>query len=158
MKGIRTPLALAAIVAGVWTTAALAADVEVKDAWVRGTVAGQQATGAFMEISSKSGATIVGAASSAAALTEMHEMRMAGDVMQMRPIPRLEIPAGKPVRLGPGGYHLMLIDLKQPLKKGDSVPLTLQVEGADKKIEAITVKADVRDLTATASPGGEHKH
>ena len=74
MKGIRTPLALAAIVAGVWTTAALAADVEVKDAWVRGTVAGQQATGAFMEISSKSGATIVGAASSAAALTEMHEM------------------------------------------------------------------------------------
>ena len=158
MKGIPTRLALAAILLGVSATAALAADVEVKDAWVRGTVAGQQATGAFMEISSKSGATIVGAVSPAAAITEIHEMKMAGGVMQMRPIPRLELPAGKPVRLGPGGYHVMLIDLKQALKKGDMVPLTLQVEGSDKKIEAVTVKAEVRDLTAATSPTGEHKH
>ena len=52
----------------------------------------------------------------------------------------------------------MLINLKQPLKKGDSVPLTLQVEGKDKKIEAVEVKAEVRDLGATAAPAGEHKH
>ncbi|MBL8394833.1 MAG: copper chaperone PCu(A)C, partial [Candidatus Accumulibacter sp.] len=70
----------------------------------------------------------------------------------------LELPAGKPVELGPGGYHVMLIKLKQPLKKGDSVPLTLRVEGRDKKVESIELKAEVRDLTATTSPAGEHKH
>jgi copper(I)-binding protein len=140
------------------SAAALAADVEVKGPWVRGTVSGQQATGAFMEITSKSGAVLVGAASPAAGITEIHEMKMDGGVMSMRAIPRLELPAGKPVQLGPGGYHVMLINLKQPLKKGDSVPLTLQVEGKDKKVETIQIKAEVRDLTAAASPASEHKH
>ncbi len=156
VKAIRNPLAIA-ILLGV-STAAFAADVEVREAWVRGTVSGQQATGAFMEITSKSGATLVGAASPAAAITEIHEMKMDGGVMKMRAIARLALPAGQPVPLGPGGYHVMLINLKQPLKKGDSVPLTLQVEGKDKKIEAVEVKAEVRELGATAAPASEHKH
>ncbi|WP_300454128.1 copper chaperone PCu(A)C [Accumulibacter sp.] len=139
-------------------TAVFAADVEVKNAWVRGTVPGQQATGAFMEIVSQSGATLVGAASPAAAITEIHEMKMEGGVMKMRSIPRLPLPAGKPVQLGPGGYHVMLIKLKQPLQKGDSVALTLQVEGQDKKTEAVEVRAEVRDLAAVAAPSGEHKY
>jgi len=143
---------------GVGSGAALAADVEVRNAWVRGTVTGQQATGAFMEISSKAGATLIGASSPAAAVTEIHEMKMDGQVMRMRAIPRLELPAGKTVQLGPSGYHVMLIRLKQPLLKGESVPLTLQIEGKDRRIEAIEVKAEVRDLTAAASPAGEHKH
>jgi len=138
--------------------AALAADVDIKDPWVRGTVSGQQATGAFMEIVSQSGATLVGAASPAAAITEIHEMKMDGGVMKMRPVPRLALPAGKPVQLGPGGYHVMLIKLKQPLQKGDSVALTLQVEGQDKKTETVEVKAEVRDLAAVAAPSGEHKY
>ena len=104
------------------------------------------------------GAVLVGAASPAAGITEIHEMKMDGGVMSMRAIPRLELPAGKPVQLGPGGYHVMLINLKQPLKKGDSVPLTLQVEGKDKKVETIQIKAEVRDLTSVASPASEHKH
>lgn len=146
------------ILLGLSSTAVLAADIEIKDAWVRGTVTGQQATGAFLEITSKSGATLVGAASPAAAVTEIHEMKMDGGVMKMRAVPRLELPAGKPVQLGPGGYHVMLLNLKQPLKKGDTVPLTLQIEGKDKKMEAIPVNAEVRDLTAAATPAGEHRH
>ncbi len=138
--------------------AALAADVDIKDPWARGTVSGQQATGAFMTITSKSGAVLVGAASPAAGNTEIHEMKMDGGIMKMRAIPRLELPAGKPVQLGPGGYHVMLINLKQPLKKGDTVPLTLQVESRDKKVEAVEVKAEVRDLTASTPPASEHKH
>ncbi len=138
-------------------SAATAADVVVKDAWVRGTVAGQQATGAFMELSSKSGSTIVGASSPLAGATEIHEMSMDGGVMRMRAIPRLELPAGKPLQLGPSGYHVMLIDLKQVLKKGDTVPLTLKVEGPDKKQESVAIKAEVRELGA-AAPAGEHKH
>jgi len=154
----RTILSASLLLFGIGSATALAADVEVRNAWVRGTVAGQQATGAFMEISSRSGATIVGASSPAAAVTEIHEMKMDGQVMRMRAIPRLELPAGKIVQLGPSGYHVMLIRLKQPLLKGESVPLTLQIEGKDRKIETVEVKAEVRELTAAASPAGEHQH
>jgi len=147
-----------AMLLGVSPMAALAADLDVKDPWVRGTVSGQQATGAFMEITSKSGAVLVGAASPAAGVSEIHEMKMDGGVMKMRAVPRLDLPAGKPVVLGPGGYHLMLMNLKQALKKGDTVPLTLQVEGKDRKVESIEVEAKVRDLTASAAPATEHKH
>jgi len=147
-----------AMLLGMSPLAALAADLDVKDPWVRGTVSGQQATGAFMEITSKSGAVLVGAASPAAGVSEIHEMKMDGGVMKMRAIPRLDLPAGKPVVLGPGGYHVMLMSLKQPLKKGDTVPLTLQVEGKDKQVETIKVEAKVRDLTASAAPATEPKH
>ena len=157
MKTIPTVVTLAMLL-NCSSLAALAADVDIKDPWVRGTVSGQQATGAFMTITSKSGAVLVGAASPAAGNTEIHEMKMDGGVMKMRAIPRLELPAGKPVQLGPGGYHVMLINLKQPLKKGDTVPLALQVEGPDKKIEVVEVKAEVRDLTASTPPASEHKH
>lgn len=143
------------LVLSLWSAAAFAADIEIKDPWVRGTVSGQQATGAFMEITSRSGAVLVGAASPAAGVTEIHEMKMDGGVMKMRAIPRLDLPAGKAVVLGPGGYHVMLIHLKQPLKKGDAVPLTLQVEGKDRKVESVEVKAEVRDLTA--APASEAK-
>jgi len=155
LKATRTQLAMA-ILLGVSATAALAADVEVKDAWVRGTVTGQKATGAFLEITSKSGATLVGAASPVAGVSEIHEMKMDGGIMKMRAVERLQLPAGKPVQLAPGGYHVMLLNLKQPLKRGDSVALTLQVETPGKKVEAVQIKAEVRDLAAT--PAGEHQH
>lgn len=140
------------------SAAALAADVEVKAPWVRGTVAGQMATGAFMEVTSKSGATLVGAASPVAGVTEIHEMKMDGGVMKMRAVARLDLPAGKPVILGPGGYHVMLMNLKQTIKPGDSVPLTLQFEGKDKKVEMVEVAAEVRDLTSKAPAANPHQH
>jgi copper(I)-binding protein len=140
-------------------TTAFAADIEIKTPWVRGTVAGQKATGAFMEVTSKTGITLVGASSPVAGVTEIHEMKMDGGVMKMRAIPRLEVSAEKPLSLAPGGYHVMLMDLKQQLKTGDSVPLSLQVEGKDKKVETVEVKAEVRDLTAASAPAAHsHKH
>ena len=140
------------------TTTAFAGDIEIKAPWVRGTVAGQMATGAFMEVTSKSGATLVGAASPVAGVTEVHEMKMDGGVMKMRAVPRLDLPAGKPVILGPGGYHVMLMNLKQTIKTGDSVPLTLQFEGKDRKVEMIEVAAEVRDLTGKAPVANPHQH
>ena len=161
MKTTRTPL-LAALLATLpitFASAALAADIEIKAPWVRGTVTGQKATGAFMEVTSKSGVTVVGVSSPVAGVAEIHEMKMDGGVMKMRAMPRLDIPAGKAVNLAPGGYHVMLMDLKQQMKKGEMIPLTLQVENKDKKIETVEVKAEVRDLTATTAPTtGEHKH
>ena len=140
------------------TTTAFAGDIEIKAPWVRGTVAGQMATGAFMEVTSKSGATLVGAASPVAGVTEIHEMKMDGGVMKMRAVARLDLPAGKPVILGPGGYHVMLMNLKQTIKTGDSVPLTLQFEGKDRKVEMIEVAAEVRDLTGKAPVANPHQH
>lgn len=156
MKSIRIHVAAALLALS--SASALAADLEVKTPWVRGTVVGQKATGAFMELSSPAGTTIVGASSPVAGITEIHEMKMDGDVMKMRPLPRLDVPAGKPVSLVPGGYHVMLLDLKQQLKKGDVVPLTLQVESKDKKLTTVEVKAEVRDLTAGTPAASEPKH
>lgn len=136
--------------------AVAAAEVEVKDAWVRGTVAGQQATGAFLEVTSQSGGALVGAASPLAGVTEIHEMKIDGGVMKMRAIERLELPAGKPVALAPGGYHVMLMGLKQTLKPGDSVPLTLRFEGKNKNVETLEVNAPVRDLTTPATSSHQH--
>jgi len=79
------------------TTTAFAGDIEIKAPWVRGNVAGQMATGAFMEVTSKSGATLVGAASPVAGVTEIHEMKMDGGVMKMRAVPRLDLPAGNAI-------------------------------------------------------------
>ena len=133
------------------------AQTTVKDPWVRGTVAQQKATGAFMQITSKQGGKLVSAASPVAGIVEIHEMKMEGNVMKMAAVPGLELPAGKTVELKPGGYHVMLMDLKQPLKAGDTVPLTLTVEGKDGKKETLELKAPVRALGA-AMDHGAMKH
>ena len=143
---------------GLCASAAFAADLEVANPWVRGTVAAQKATGAFMQLSSKGGVSLVGVESPAANIVELHEMVMADNVMKMRAVPRLDIKPGQPVELKPGSYHVMLIDLKKPLAKGDVVPITLKVEGKDQKVERVEVKAEVRDLTAAAPMPMDHKH
>jgi hypothetical protein len=123
------------------------AQTTVKDPWVRGTVANQKATGMFAQLVSAKGGTLVSAASPVAGLVEIHEMAMDGSVMKMRAVSAIELPAGKPVDLKPGGYHVMLMDLKKDLKPGDTVPVTLVIEGADKKREIIEVKATVKPLS-----------
>jgi len=132
------------------------AQVSVSGAWARGTVEGQRATGAFMQLRSADGAALVGAESPVAGVVEIHEMRMEGNVMRMRAVPKLELPAGRAVDLKPGGYHIMLMNLKAPLRKGESVPIKLKFQGKDGKPQEVEVKAEVRDLTA--SGGGQMKH
>lgn len=128
-----------------------AAQVEISQPWVRATVAQQKATGAFFHLKSKADARLVEVRSSVAGLAEVHEMAMEGDVMKMRAVPGLALPAGKTVELKPGGYHVMLLDLKAPIKAGDSVPLTLVFEGADKQRQSVEIKAEARQLGAPAA-------
>ena len=85
-------------------------------------------------------------------------MTMEKDVMKMRAVKGLDLPAGKTVELKPGGYHVMLMDLKQQMKEGDTVPLTLVVEGKDKKRSTIEVKAPVKPLATASNREAEHKH
>jgi copper(I)-binding protein len=151
MKGIffgaTLAVGLAVAAAPAW------AQVTVSQAWVRGTVQGQKATGAFMQLKSADGAVLVGVGSPVAGVVEIHEMKMENNVMRMRAVPKLDLPAGQAVDLKPGGYHVMMMDLKQPLKKGDSVPITLTVQGKDGKTQEVEVQAEVRELGA-----GAHKH
>jgi periplasmic copper chaperone A len=153
MKTLRFNL----LAAMAFVSVAASAQTTVKDAWVRGTVAPQKATGAFMQITSVQGGKLVSAQSPVAGVTEVHEMAMDGNVMKMRAVPALELPAGKAVELKPGGYHVMLMDLKQPLKDGESVLLTLVVEGKDGKRETLELKVPVKAMSAT-KPMTEHKH
>jgi copper(I)-binding protein len=131
------------------------AQVSVKDAWVRGTVVQQKATGAFMELKADKDARLVSVKSPVAGVVEIHEMAMDKNVMRMRALPNgLELPAGKSVELKPGGYHVMLMDLKQQMKEGDSVPMTLVIEDKDKKQTTIEIKVPVKALGAKV----EHSH
>ncbi|NBR27368.1 MAG: copper chaperone PCu(A)C [Betaproteobacteria bacterium] len=131
--------------------------VEVSNAWTRSTVAAQKTGGIYFDIRSTAPAKLVGVASPAAARVELHNMKMEGGVMKMSAVESIELAAGQTVKLAPGGYHVMLIDLKQPLKVGDSVPVTLTVERADKTRATIETKAAVRDM-ATAMQGGHDMH
>ena len=118
---------------------------------------GQKGTGAFMTLTAAQGARLVGASSPAAGVTEVHEMKLDGDVMRMRAVPVLELPAGKPVELKPGGYHVMLLDLKAPLAKDSTVPLTLtfkDAKGTESRLD-LTVPVAAQ---APAAPAHGHKH
>jgi copper(I)-binding protein len=127
--------------------------VTATNVWTRATAPGQKAGGVYMQLKSAEAAALVSAQSPAANVVEIHEMAMDGNVMRMRAIPKLELPAGQTVELKPGGHHVMLIDLKQPLKKGDQVPVRLRVEDKHRKVQEIEVQAEVREMTAGTGHG-----
>ena len=120
------------------------ADIDVKSAWARPTVAGQMGTGAFMHLTSKEGARLLGASSDVAGVVEIHEMAMQGDVMQMRAIRSLDLPPGSTIELKPGGHHMMLMDLKRPLATGEKIKVELRLETRDKKLVTQPVEVEVR--------------
>ena len=137
-----------ALSGGFPTSVVHAQEVTIKEPWVRGTVRGQKATGAFMQLTATESASLVAVESPVAGSVQIHEVKMENDVMKMRAIPKLDLPAGKSVELKPGGYHMMLMDLKQPLKKGEAVPIRLRFEAKDKTFKTIEIKAQVRELGA----------
>jgi len=151
---------LALALAGILTTATgLAREfqlgaLKIDQAWVRPTVPGQGTGGAYLSVSNSGPAAdrLLGGSSPAAARVEVHEMRMDGNVMRMRELTALNLPAGKRIQLAPGGLHLMLVDLKAPLKIGDKVPLKLRFEKAGE----IDVMLQVQDKPVASSDA--HKH
>lgn len=125
--------------------AAAQGEVLISQAWVRPAVKGQSGTGGYMRLLSPKGGTLLGF-ESPVGKAELHEMAMEGDVMRMRPLKALTLPAGLPVDLKPGSYHLMLMNLKKPLPVGSVVPLVLKLQGPDGK--PISQKLDVPVLSA----------
>lgn len=160
MTFFRHSLAAALAVAAVTTFAqdAKVGSITVSGAQARATVPGQTAGGGFLRLDNQGPADrLVSATAPVSARVELHTMRMEGDVMRMRQIDAIELPAGGKVELKPGGMHLMFMELKAPLKAGEIVPVTLRFEKAGE----VTVKMPVQVPTlptAAAASGHEHKH
>ncbi|MBI3140979.1 MAG: copper chaperone PCu(A)C [Rhodocyclales bacterium] len=122
------------------------AEVKVDSPRVRGTTSTQKATGAFMTIVSSESATLVAAASPLAGKVEIHEMHMDGAVMRMRRVDEIRLPAGKPVDLNPGGYHIMLMALREQLHAGAKVPLTLKIRNGNGAMTEVALMARVTSV------------
>jgi len=139
-----------------------ASDVKIDGAWVRATVEGQKGTGGYMLLTAPANMKLVAVASPAAGIGEIHEMKMEGSVMKMAEVKGgLELPAGKVVELKPGGFHLMLLDLKQALKAGSQVPVTLTLVNAKGEQSKVEVKMPVAARAPGSAPGKDmsgHKH
>ena len=149
--------ALLSVTASAWAQAP--ANVEVKDAWVRATVAQQKSTGAFMQLTAQADTRVVQVSSPIAGVAEIHEMAMDKDVMRMRAVPALDLPAGAdvPLRHGsPDGHHLMLLKLKQPLKDGEAVPVTFTAfcapDSARSGSSAVIRITGIRSTNSAVSP------
>lgn len=134
--------AVAALVA----QSAWSANIRVTDAWARATMPGQPVSGAYMNIQADADARLVSVSSPLVPDVEVHEMKMDGDVMRMREVKAIDLPKGKTVSLQPGGYHIMLMNLKKPITAGEIVPLMLVIESGGKQ-QTVEVKAEARAVT-----------
>jgi periplasmic copper chaperone A len=118
--------------------------VTVTHAWVRSAAPGQRVAGAYLEINSAVPIKLIAASSPIAGSAEIHVMRLENGIMTMRQLESLELPAKKTVKLEPGGVHIMLLDLKRPLKPSDKIPLRLTLQRVDRSKTVVEVQAEVR--------------
>lgn len=133
---------------------AQAPTVAVTDAWARATTSTARVGGVFLTLTATGGEDrVVSAASPVTERIELHETLRDGDVMKMREVPRLVLPAGVPTVLKPGAHHIMLIGLKRPLNRGETFPLTITFEKAPPVTVTVTVQA-----AGASMPGGQHRH
>lgn len=149
---MKTALASFLLAAAAASHAQAPAPVVVEGAWARSTVAGQDTTGAYMTLTAREPLTLVGARTAVAGTASVHEMKMEGEVMKMREVEALPLVPGKPLRLAPGGYHFMLMDLKAPIKPGSTIAMTLRFRDASGAERQLPVSVPV----AAAAPA--HKH
>lgn len=149
------PALLAAAALALPAGSAPAQAPKVEQPWARPTVQGQSAGGAYLRVvGGSSPDRLVGADAAIAGRVELHSMSMDGQVMRMRPVDAVDVPAGRIVELRPGGLHLMLVDLKTPLKTGNRFPLTLRFERAG----AVQVEVPVQPGSPPAPAGAEAGH
>lgn len=153
MRQLHHAIVLALIPLGVHSTATMAADctptVRIESPWARATPPGAKVGAVYLQITGACGAdALVGAESTAAGRVEIHNMFREDGKMRMRAIPQLAVPANEQVTLQPGGLHIMLLDIKQPLKEGEKVDVTLVFEKAGR----VPVTANVAALGAPSGP------
>ena len=151
---LKTLLAPAVLVAVVLTHPVAAAEITVRDPFARASAGMAETGAAFMKLSNASAVNdqLVAASTPVSAKTELHDHIKEGDIMRMRQVPSIEVPAGGTVALQPGGLHIMLMGLKQPLREGETFPLTLTFAHAG----AVTVEVPVKSVGEMAPMPGKH--
>ena len=127
------------------TIAPTSSPVTVTNAWVKTTVPGGKVSAAYMDIKSTAPVKLLKAETSIAGNVEIHNMSMHDGVMEMKAVDAIDVPANKTVSLKPGSYHVMLMMLAASISKGDSVPIKLTFEGADKKPFSVDLKAKAQE-------------
>lgn len=120
-----------------------APEISITDNWVRATAEGQEVGAAYMTITSTSDTRLVKVESSASDSVEIHSMSMENGVMKMRMLEQLDLKANTPNKLAPGGFHLMLFDLKKPLKAGETVSFALHFKNQAGKERLVTVSSPI---------------
>jgi hypothetical protein len=136
------------------TSTAAAQGVNAVNAWARATAPGQTNASVYLDLTSDSNAAVVGVGSPAAGRAELHSMTMSDGIMRMRPLARIDLPAGKTVNLSPNGVHVMLVDLKKPLKQGDKLPLVVSIQSSGMSLTTLNIEAEVRGMDGSPS----HQH
>lgn len=149
----------AALLAGLLVSgiAQAAEIVKVVEPWARPTVPGQRVGGVYMELVARQNLRLTAVRTAAAETAEVHRTQMENGMMRMRALPFLALPAGKAVKLAPGGYHIMLFDLKRSLVPGQKLKLELTLEDSAKRRHRVPVEAIVRERDS-ASTGADHQH
>ena len=153
MKLLQIAFLAASLVIAVNASAAEA--VRVVNPWTKATVPGQKVAGVYMELQSPIDARLTAVTCHLARSAEIHSMKMEGGTMKMRPLKSLDLPAGKVVKLEPGGLHVMLFDIERPLRSGDRLPITLTIETGQRTRE-ISVEAVVRKSSDEADGHDHH--
>lgn len=155
---MRSCLRFLAVLAAALSIGAAHAQPKVADAWARPTVQGQSAGGGYLRIDNTGGAAdrLLAASADVSATVELHTMTMEGDVMRMRRVDAIDVPAGQVVELKPGGLHIMFMGLKAPLRTGTSFPLTLRFEKAGEVKATMQVAPRVQGDAPSGHAGHRH--
>jgi copper(I)-binding protein len=164
LRGMIGGVAIAALglVAPVQAQSVKAGDLVISQPWTRATAGGAKVGGGYLTIENKGTVAdkLIGGSTDAAGKLEIHQMSVSNGVMKMHQVEGgLTIEPGKTVKLAPGGYHLMLVDLKHPFKQGEQVPVTLEFEKAGKIAVSFNVEGiGARAPTAPAAGATDHQH
>ena len=151
----RTVFALS-VFFGAFVGVTFAGDVVVSEAWSRATAPGQKVAGVYFDIESSTNARLVGVEAGLTDVAEIHLMSMDDGVMRMRAVSAVKLPAGETVKFRPGGYHVMLFDLQQPLEAGAEIALDLLIEDENGQQTKVGVTAQVRNLDGSKVENHHH--
>ncbi len=155
---MRIAICVLPLIATLAASPSYAQAVNIQSAWANPTVPGQTSSSAFMKLTASSDTRLIAVSTPVAGVAEVHEMKMSGAMMTMRAVTGgLPLPKGKTIDLTPGGYHIMLMDLKQPLAKGSSIPLTLVFKAEDGSESKYSLNVPVASaLNTDPSASGNH--
>ncbi len=147
-----------AFVSSLFSVVVFAADIQVERATVKATAPGQQTAMLDMQIISKQAGRLISVSTPAAKSVELHRMSHEDGMMMMREVDAITLPAGQVVNLGEAGFHVMLMDVKAPIKAGSSLPFVMTIRLDNNRTIKVNSQAEVTPLVEVKPEADEHMH